>query len=224
MTAMPLDGPFDASPSAAASAGQGISAQPQTAPALAPGTAAKPRRHRDAPPQQDDSLFEPGVARGRVFKRPLLDAGWLFLIPGLVLIAMTVLLPAIEDLEKARFYQQRLALLEQHRLMRLQNYTDYLKLIQQGDESTILSLAAVQLNKAPEGKALLLPAGELSSRSADVFARLEPPPMVLPEWKKNRSTLENLAHDSESRVWVMLVGATLVLLGLLIGSGKLRNS
>jgi ABC-type sugar transport system permease subunit len=214
---MPLDGPFDANSATSAAADEGV-AQSSGA-----GSAGKARRSRAAKPAAAESLFEPGVARGRVFKRPLLDAGWLFLVPGLVLIAMTVLLPALEDLEKARFYQQRLALLEQHRLMRLQNYTDYLKLIQQGDESTILSLAAVQLNKAPEGKALLLPAGELASRSADVFARLEPPPMVLPEWRKNRSTMENLAHDSESRVWVMLVGATLVLLGLLIGSGKLRS-
>ena len=154
------------------------------------------------------------------FRKPLLDAGWLLLIPGIALVGFTLILPAIDDLEAARFYRDRLQLVEQHRDQRLGHYTQYLQNVQSGDPQTVLSLAAVNLNKAPEGMALMVPAGDISHKSASVFEALEPPTPKLPERHREYSTLERLSRDPSSRVWLMLAGATLIFLGVLPASRR----
>jgi len=55
---------------------------------------------------------------------PLFDAGWLLLVPGIVIVALMVLLPAVEDLERARFYRDRARLAEQHAQARLANHDE----------------------------------------------------------------------------------------------------
>lgn len=160
--------------------------------------------------------IEPTPAAARPpFRKPLLDAGWLLLIPGIVLVGFTLILPAVEDLESARFYRDRLAIVEQHRDQRIGHYSQYLQSVQSGDPQTVLSLAAVNLNKAPEGMTLMVPAGDISHKSASVFEALEPPAPKLPERSVNHSTLEKLSIDSKSRIWLMLAGATLIFLGIL---------
>lgn len=149
------------------------------------------------------------------FRKPLLDAGWLLLIPGLVLVGFTLLLPAIDDLNAARFYRDRLAVVEQHRGQRIEHYTKYLDSVQKGDPQTVYSLAAVNLNMAPEGMALMVPAGDIAHKSASVFEALEPPAPKLPERTVSYSTLERLSIDPKSRIWLMLAGATLIFLGIL---------
>jgi hypothetical protein len=149
------------------------------------------------------------------FRKPLLDAGWLLLIPGIVLVAFTLILPAMDDLDAAKFYRDRLQLVEQHRDQRIGHYTQYLDSLQKGDPQTILSLAAVNLNKAPEGMTLMVPAGDIGHRSAGVFDNLEPPAPTLPERHKDYSTLERLSKDPQARLWLMLAGATLIFLGIL---------
>lgn len=149
------------------------------------------------------------------FRRPLLDPGWLLLIPGIVLVGFTLILPAIDDLEAARFYRDRLALVEDHRNQRIDHYSKYLQAVQSGDPQTVLSLAAVNLNKAPQGMSLMVPAGDVSRKTASVFDALEPAPPVLPERRKDYSTLERLSRDPSSRIWLMLAGATLIFLGVL---------
>jgi hypothetical protein len=149
------------------------------------------------------------------FRKPLLDAGWLLLLPGIVLLAFTLILPAMDDLDAAKFYRDRLALVEEHRNQRIDHYQKYLDSVQKGDPQTVLSLAAVNLNKAPEGMSLMVPAGDVSHKSASVFDALEPAPPVLPERHRQYSTLERLSRDPSSRIWLMLAGATLIFLGVL---------
>lgn len=160
------------------------------------------------------------------FRKPLLDAGWLLLIPGIVLVGFTLILPAIDDLEAARFYRDRLSIVEQHRDQRIGHYSQYLHSVQSGDPQTIRALAAVNLNKTPEsdgsqgGMALIVPAGDIAGKSASVFQALEPPAPTLPERHRTYSTLERLSRDPQSRIWLMLAGATLIFLGILPPSRK----
>lgn len=145
---------------------------------------------------------------------PLLDPGWLFLISGLVILAATVLIPAKNDLDEARFYLDRALAVEKHRLDRIERYVGYLDALDKGDEGTILALAAMQVNKTPDGNVLLMPE-EPSRRSASVFSQLEPPPMVLPERRVERSRLETWCLSDTPRLIMTAAGAMCVLIGLL---------
>lgn len=181
--------------------------------------------HADAPPPPPLAGVTPAslaaMAQARTVEQaarlgPLLDPGWLFLLAGIALLSATVLLPAQQDLEDVRFYLRRAQTAEQHRLARMENYTRYLGDLQRGDEVTVRSLAAMQLNQAPQGTELLVPSGELPQRTASVFANLEPPPLVLPEKPvRDRSILEQWATDNRARLWLMAAGALCLLIGLL---------
>lgn len=164
-----------------------------------------------------EPIDQPAAAEAptQVFRAPLLDPGWLLLIPGIILVAFTILLPAYDDLDQARFYRDNLARVEARSQQRMTNYNDFLQSVKRGDESTVVPLAAVQLNKAPEGLALLKADGEVAQTSASVFNRLEPAPIVLPQRVKRYSTLERLSIDRESRIWLMLAGATMIFIGIL---------
>ena len=145
----------------------------------------------------------------------LFDAGWLLLIPGILIVATMVILPAMEDRERARFYRDRALLVEQHSQARLANHAEYLAALKRGDEGLLKSLAAVQLNKVPQGMALLTPGEDLSRTSAAVFDRLEPPQLMLNEYHREYSTLEKIALGERSRLWAMGLGALLIFAGLL---------
>lgn len=147
---------------------------------------------------------------------PILDPGWLFLISGLVLIAATVLIPAQRERDQARLYLQRATAATEHRQARLARYHQFAQAARNADPALVSSLAAMQLNLAPEGTELLLSSGEIPSRSASVFASLEPPPLVLPEADgRPVSRLERWTTDPTARLWLLGAAAMLVLLGLL---------
>lgn len=166
-------------------------------------------------PAAADAETAPASSRGSAPARgPLLDPGWLFLISGLVILAATVLIPAKNDLDEARFYLDRALAVEKHRLDRIERYVGYLDALDKGDEGTILALAAMQVNKTPDGNVLLM-SEEPSRRSASVFSQLEPPPMVLPERRVERSRLETWCLSDTPRLIMTAAGAMCVLIGLL---------
>jgi hypothetical protein len=74
------------------------------------------------------------------------------------------------------------------------------------------------LNKAPAGMQLLRPEGEISTESAAIYDRLEPPALVLNEYRRSYSTLEKLALGERTRLWGIGLGALLIFAGLLPGS------
>jgi hypothetical protein len=160
-------------------------------------------------------------------RRPLisLDAGWLFLLPGLVVLSATILIPALDDVQDAVFKRDRVLAIERHRLQRLQNYIDYLDAIDHGDESVELSLVASQLNMVPEDATPLSPPTEPGRVNASVFPELEPAPLVLRDAppRENRSLRTRLATGEKSRLWMIVVGAICILIGLLCGSGSTRR-
>jgi len=180
-----------------------MSAPAQTgAPATTPTLATKAR-----------SGTRSGAAAIAVF-----DPGWLFLIAGCMLLGTTVLIPAQEELNHARWLRARAQSVLDHRTLRLDRYREYLAAVDSQESSVVLSLAASQLNQIPSDRSPLpgSQAADLKGGSAMVFPALEPPPAVLPvEPSKVDSTLSRWATGDESRLWLIAAGALCLLLGLL---------
>lgn len=146
-----------------------------------------------------------------------LDAGWLFLLPGLAMLAATVLIPAYDDLMEARWVKSRTAAIEQSRLERLNHYGMYLDALQREDPSVVMSLAASQLNMIPESFEPLAPPSDPASISASVYGLLEPEPAAVTahQPERDKSRLERWATDERNRVWLIVAGGFCVLVGLL---------
>lgn len=167
-------------------------------------------------PADPDARTLPELAQQIVRRPPLLDPGWLWLIAGITLVCFTLVIPAQRDLEEARYFRDRVHAAEDHRQDRLARYQNYLGALDRADETLVLSLAAMQLNKAPKGTDLLVPGYDISKRSASVFTNLEPPPLVLPERpKRELSLLEKWTSDDRSRLWLLGGGSLMILIGLL---------
>jgi hypothetical protein len=145
----------------------------------------------------------------------LLDPGWLFLLAGLAVLGATVLIPAEDDLAKARWQRDRALAIEAHRAARISRYEEYLAALDNRDPSLVLSLAESQLNQIPADRAPL--PGYVPSGTADasVFPSLEPPPFELPERRRIGSILERWTTDNGSRLWLIAAGAACLLIGLL---------
>jgi hypothetical protein len=160
-------------------------------------------------------LTQPALPARRQGSGPLLDPGWLFLLAGVVILAATVLIPAKDDLDEARFYLDRALLVERHRLLRLEKYVSYLDALSRNDEGTVMALAAMQLNQTPDGNVLLVPTGDGSIPSQSVFAQLEPSVLNLPTRQVERSILERWCMGGTPRLILTAIGAMFVLIGLL---------
>ncbi|MEM8834238.1 MAG: hypothetical protein AAGD00_00325 [Planctomycetota bacterium] len=158
--------------------------------------------------------------------RPLFrvpDAGWLYLVAGLALLATTYLIPAQDRLRETRYQRDRAISLEKHHEQRVRNYGEFLDRLASKDEPLVRSLAIVQLNRTPPGtRAVLGP--DPHTMDAGVLSWLEPvwvepPPPPTPD-----SKLYRLASAGSTRLWIFVIGATLVLIGLLPRSGSGRGS
>lgn len=149
------------------------------------------------------------------------DPGWLFLVAGLAVLSATVLIPASDDLARARLQRDRALAIEERAANRLSRYSDYLDALGRRDPAVALSLAATQLNLAPEGKTLLelSPDGwDPSAFDASIFDDLEPEPTPLPELDLPDTALRRLTTDDTARLWLIAGGAMCVLVGLLPAS------
>jgi hypothetical protein len=146
-------------------------------------------------------------------RRPI-DTGWPLLISAIAILGATVLIPAYRDLAEVRWQRDRAIALERHRFDRILAHERYLASLRSGNPELVESLAATQLGRIPEGHRPLLRTSVVDG-DASVFPALEPPPLVLPEFKGTGSVLETLTTNDRSRVWVIAIGATLLLIGLL---------
>jgi len=163
----------------------------------------------------------PEVVRARAVPLFRIDPGWLFLLSGIVIIAATVLIPAQHDLDVARWQRDRAAVIEKHRLERLEHYGKYLKALDCGDESVVMSLAAVELNASPVDRVPLNPRQDPASMTASVFPQLEPEPAVLPPKPVvtgRSSILARWTIDDHTRLWLLAGGVLCILIGLLPAS------
>lgn len=162
----------------------------------------------------DPNESEPMAPRpsGALFR---IDAGWLFLLGGLTIMCSAVLIPAHDDLALTRYERDRARAIESWHAQRVENYAAYLDALRDGDETLVLSLAAMQLNMIPAGTTPLVTSVRPQATSASVFPELEPsfrhPP--LPEFYDSR--LRRAASEGRTRLWMIAGGAMLVLFGLL---------
>ncbi len=144
-----------------------------------------------------------------------LDPGWLFVIAGAALLSCLVIIPAQDDLRLAHAAKDRALALERHRSNRIANYASYTDALQRREPTLMMALAAGQLNLAPADRAALVTSAEYITRSAGVFADLEPkfePPVPS---SRPDSLLYTLATHRTARMWVMVIGAVSILYGLL---------
>lgn len=176
----------------------------------------------DATPDVQPESASPSPQRRRRTRAgvPLfgVDAGWLFLLVGIGVLACTILIPAQHDLEMARWQRDRAAAIEKHRLERVDRYATYLKAVDRGSESVVLSLAAVQLNQSPVDRIPLTISREPADLGASVFTDLEPAPPVLPPKPvvtERSSILARWTIDDQTRLWLLAGGLVCVLIGLL---------
>jgi hypothetical protein len=147
---------------------------------------------------------------------PKIDPGWLFLVAGLALLGATVLIPATEDLARARVQRDRALAVEQHRLDRLDRYERFLADLEAAEPSLVFALAERQLNQIPEGRDTIPGTG--GDRAADnlsIFPALEPPPVRLPEYTPSTSLLARWTSNPRTRLLLVAAGGICVLIGLL---------
>lgn len=149
--------------------------------------------------------------------RPLvpLDPGWLFLLAGATLCAVTALIPAFDQLAEAELARDRARVVERFHLQRLQNYSSYREALWRADPALTLSLASLQLNLVPEGRDIIPVPGETAPEDLSPFPGLEPDPAptlyrVVPD-----TVLQRWTTDDRKRLWLLAAGAFCILLGLL---------
>jgi hypothetical protein len=119
-------------------------------------------------------------------REPLLDAGWLFLLAGLALIASAVMIPAARDLDRAHWRRDRVLLTEMHRLHRLTRHEAYLGAVRDEDEAVVYQLAATQLGLVRDEAEVVELIDDGPTASTSVFASLEPPAIELPAFTRDR--------------------------------------
>jgi hypothetical protein len=152
------------------------------------------------------------------------DAGWLFLLAGSALLSATVLVPAADDLARARWLRDAAMLQQDRQITRLENHSNYLDAVNRAEGPVVVSLAATQLNRAPaDRRAFMLDASAPGEGTASVFGALEPAPVVVRPFALPATTLRAWATDRTTRLWLIAAGGLCVLVGLLpraVGRGE----
>lgn len=145
----------------------------------------------------------------------VIDPGWLFLAAGVALLAATVVIPAAEDAERARWQRDRAMAVEAHRQERLNRYEEYIAALEAGEPALVLALAEKQLNQIPADRALIPGRQSSAMEGASVFLSLEPGPLVLPEYHRSESMLSKWTRGGPMRVMLLACGAICVMIGLM---------
>jgi len=150
----------------------------------------------------------------------LLDPGWLFLLAGVAVLGATLLIPAGQDLDDARWLRDRALAIEAHRQQRLDRYQEYIEAIDRREPALITSLATSQLNKIPVDRGVIPGLTNARNVNASVFPALEPDPLNLPERHLVESRLSKLASGERTRLWLIAGGAGCMLIGLMPASRR----
>ena len=146
---------------------------------------------------------------------PRLDAGWLFLLAGLAILAATVLIPAHDDLARAEQVRDIALTQEDMHQERLERHRIYLEALERGDPRLTRSLAASQLNLVPAGSHPMRDLDRGLPASASVFGALEPNPRPAPTLRHVDSILHRLVLNPSTRLWILAAGFVCLLVGLL---------
>lgn len=140
------------------------------------------------------------------------------MLAGVLLIGVTVLIPAAGELAEVQLQRDRALAVEDHKSARLKSYEDYLAAVEREEPALVLALAASQLNQIPRGRSLVLNAPQLQSiggSEASVFGALEPAAPHLPERQKPDSILERWTSSDTMRPWLLAFAVLCLFVGLL---------
>lgn len=155
--------------------------------------------------------------------RPV-DLGWLFLLPGIALIAAGVLIAAEDDLYEALFRRDQALAIETRHAERVKRYEAYLEAVKRRDPTVVRSLTLGQLNAAPTDLREVLVPGLPVYDSSQVFASLEPPESPTAHRQRTDSVLARWATNDSSRVWLLASGALCIFVGLLPPVSRSRRA
>lgn len=176
--------------------------------AASTSTRAQSPRHGSEPLEDDSAPSEPLLST-------VFDPGWPFLIAAIAMLFATVLIPAFERLDAARWERDRALAFEDNRRERLELHQRYLTSIEQREPNLVRALAVQQLNRVPVGEALLIPEQTRPTSTIAVFHALEPGPIAMQGRLVRGSALERWTTDERIRPWLIMAGGVLLLIGLL---------
>jgi hypothetical protein len=149
----------------------------------------------------------------------IMDPGWLFVLSGATLIGAAMVIPALDALAEARYLRDRALAVEAQRADRITRHEELLEGLHARDAVLSMSLAASQLNQIPSDRRPLPGTGldgeSLGLADASVFPSLEPVAISFVERRQGQSMLERLILNPKTGVWVGLIGAVCILIGLL---------
>lgn len=147
--------------------------------------------------------------------RTAFDCGWLFLIPGAVLIMCAVLIPSSDDLVELRYRQAQLSTREVQVLGMLEGYASFLDAVEENDPELVRRLAVSQFNLVPSFSEPVAMIGLERDASIDLWIQqtMPIPPAVERESLKP-SRLRRFC-TGPGRLWIVGIGACLVFFGLL---------
>jgi len=136
-------------------------------------------------------------------------SSWLYLAAGVALLAAVAIIPAHEELDRARVIQQKAEVAVERRRAMREDAGERLSALAAPSEALLASLAQTHLNLAPTGsRAISLPVRALPVRVA--LASDGAPAEAEP-----RSLLARLATGRPWRSLMIVLGAVCVLVGLL---------
>jgi len=136
--------------------------------------------------------------------------GWLYLAAGAALLAAVAVIPAQDELARARAIQEKAETQIERRRAMLADCGDRLAALAEPSDTLLASLALTHLNLAPAG-----------ARWIDLDSRAAPPHRVAtvserrPTSPPGRSTLARIATERPWRSALIVLGAVCVLVGLL---------
>lgn len=158
-----------------------------------------------------------GVRRRYPFRVRLPDAGWLYIISGLIVGAASVLIPAQEQLRHLETQRDELATREQHLAKRLHAHAVLLEDLDRAHPAMVRRLAAAQLNVMPRQWEPILLARETTAQ-VDRWVETAVPMTVARTQAADEQSLLSKLVQGPHRLWVMGAAVLCMFAGLVIGS------
>ena len=149
--------------------------------------------------------------------RPLfrIDAGWPFVIAGLALLVAVAVLPAKRGVHEMEGQLASLRDHEAYRFERLNAFTEFLELLEEGDPQLVRRLAASQLNLVPKGETPILLASSLDQTVPGwIDDTVE---FRMTEIAPYPDTLLIRLAEGQWRVWLLGGSVFVIFIGLMLG-------
>lgn len=155
-----------------------------------------------------------------------LDAGWLFILAGMTLLAAITLIPAQMQLDQARQARDQAGVAADFALRRLTRASDFLDRLRVEDPALLEALAVDQLREAPAGKSPIEPFVRPAGVAGGPLAWIEPTatPVSAAGPLGPTSMLARMATNSRARLATMALAAALVFAGLLPPATERKRS